>query len=138
MAHHSVESNSLFLQKQNFLWMAQCCPAALISGQHLCHVHQRKMIVLVFQKTENTTLILVDYYSFFCYMQIFYGPLHTVVLIGSTINFKRFYQTKQCKEEKIYFIHTCAETGFRDTGLKGALPYRLLDRLKACNTVANL
>lgn len=121
MAHHSVESNSLFLQKQNFLWMAQCCPAALISGQHLCHVHQRKMIVLVFQKTENTTLILVDYYSFFCYMQIFYGPLHTVVLIGSTINFKRFYQTKQCKEEKIYVIHTCAETGFRDTRLKGCI-----------------
>jgi len=71
------------------------------------------MIVLVFQKTENTTLILVDYYSFFCYMQIFDGPLHMVVLIGSTINFKRFYQTKQWKEEEIFFIRTCAETGFR-------------------------
>jgi len=95
-----------FLQKQNFLWMAQCCPAALISGQHLCHVHHSKMIVLAFQKTENTTLILVDYYSVFCYMQIFYDPLHTLVLIGSTINFKRFYRTKQYKEEKIFFICT--------------------------------
>jgi hypothetical protein len=45
-----------FLQKQNFLWMAQCCSAALITRQHLCHVHQRKMIALVFQKTENTNI----------------------------------------------------------------------------------
>ena len=127
-----------FLQKQNFLWMAQCCPAALISGQHPCNVHQRKRIVLVFQKTENTTLILVDCYSFFWSMQIFDGPLHAVVLIGSTIHFKRLYQTKQCKEEKIFFICTCAETGFRDTSLEGALPYRLICRLKAHNTIATL
>ena len=103
--------------------------------QYLCHLHQRKMIVHVFQKAENATLILVDNYLFFCYMQIFDGPLHTVVLIGSTINFKRLYQTKQCKEEKIFFIHTCAESGFRNTSLKGALPYILLGRLKACSTI---
>jgi len=71
-------------------------------------------------------------------MQNFDGPLHTVVLIGSTIDFKRFYQTAQCKEEKIFFIHTCSETGFRDSSLKGALPYRLLGRLKTCNTIATL
>ena len=70
-------------------------------------------------------------------MQICDGPLHTVVLIGSTINFKRFYQTAQCKEGK-FSSSTRAETCFRDTSLKGALLYRLLARLKACSTIATL
>ena len=124
MAHHSVESNS-HTPKTKFL----------IGGTVLsCSTNKWAAPVPHTSEKNDCISFSEDYYSVFCYMQIFDGPLHTLALIGSTINFTRFYQTKQCKEEKIFLICTCAETGFRDTSLKGALPYRLLDRLKACNT----
>jgi len=113
-----------FLQKQNFWWMAWCCPAALIIGQHLYHVHQRKMIVLVFQKTENTTCrFVMARYTQWCWLAV---PL---ILRG--------FIRPQCKEEK-FSSSTRAETCFRDTSLKGALLYRLLARLKACSTIVTL
>jgi hypothetical protein len=60
-----------FLQKQNFWWMAWWCPAALIIGQHLYHVHQRKMFVLVFQKTENTRCrFVMAHYTQWCWLAV--------------------------------------------------------------------
>jgi hypothetical protein len=138
VAHHSVESNSL-PPKTNCWRMAHCCPAALLGGQHLCYVHQRKMVVLVFKMRETPTLIWVDNCSFSLLHAVFWWPIYTQwCWLAVPLILRGFFQTKQCKEEKIFFICTCAETGFRDSSLKGELPYILLGRLKACNTVATL